>query len=52
MAATTEDGELERLAKLVELGQLAQMATAQLSDFTLDLQGLVDRLAAANGKVQ
>ena len=52
MAATTESGDLEHLAKLVELGQLARMATAQLNDFTLELKSLIDHLAAANGKIR
>ena len=52
LAATTEDGDLKRLEKLVELSQLARMATAQLADFTLELQSLMDHLAAANRKIQ
>ena len=52
LAATTEDGDLKRLEKLVELSQLAPMATAQLADFTLELQSLMDHLAAANRKIQ
>ena len=52
LAATTEGGELARLTKLVELGQLTRMATVQLNDFSLELQSLIDHLAAANGKIQ
>jgi len=51
LAATTEDGDLARLEKLVELRQLARMTTAQMNDFSLELQSLIDDLAAANGKV-
>jgi hypothetical protein len=52
LAATTEDGDLARLEKLVELRQLARMATAQMNDFSLELESLIDHLAAANGKTQ
>jgi hypothetical protein len=52
LAATTENGDLARLEKLVELRQLARMTTAQLNDFSLELQSLIDHLAAANGKAQ
>jgi hypothetical protein len=52
LAATTEDDELARLEKLVELRQLARMTTAQMNDFSLELQSLIDHLAAANGKAQ
>jgi hypothetical protein len=44
--------DLERIEKLVELAQIARMAAAQLDDFTLELQSLIDHLAAANGKLQ
>ena len=44
--------DVERLQKLVELSQLARMARAQLNDFTLELQSLIDHLAAANAKAQ
>lgn len=44
--------DLERIEKLVELAQIARMAAAQLDDFTLELQNLIDHLAAANGKLQ
>jgi hypothetical protein len=44
--------DLERIEKLVELVQIARLAAAQLDDFTLELQSLIDHLAAANGKMQ
>ncbi len=44
--------DLERLEKLVELAQIARMAAAQLDDFTLELQSVIDHLATANGKLQ
>ena len=52
LAATSEGGDLHRLEKLVELAQLARITTAQLNDFSRDLQSLIDHLAATNGKVQ
>ncbi len=44
--------DLERIEKLVELAQIARLAAAQLDDFTLELQSLIDHLATANGKLQ
>lgn len=44
--------DLERIERLVELAQIARLAAAQLDDFTLELQSLIDHLAAANGKLQ
>jgi hypothetical protein len=44
--------DLERIEGLVELVQIARLAAAQLDDFTLELQSLIDHLAAANGKMQ
>jgi hypothetical protein len=44
--------DLERLEKLAELAQIARLAAAQLDDFTLEVQSLIDHLAAANGKMQ
>jgi hypothetical protein len=44
--------DLGRIEKLVELAQIARLAAAQLDDFTLELQSLIDHLAAANGKMQ
>jgi hypothetical protein len=52
LATVAEDGDLERLQKLVELAQLARMATAQLNDFTLELQSLIDHLAPENRKAR
>jgi hypothetical protein len=43
--------DLGRIEKLVELAQIARLAAAQLDDFTLELQSLIDHLAAANGKM-
>ena len=44
--------DLTRIEGLVELVQIARLAAAQLDDFTLELQSLIDHLAAANGKMQ
>lgn len=52
VAAETDVDDGQRLQKLVELVQLARMAMAQFQDFTVDLQGLIDHLATATGKVQ
>jgi hypothetical protein len=51
-APIAAEGDLERIEKLVELVQIARLASAQLDDFTLELQSLIDHLAAANGKRQ
>lgn len=42
--------ERERIEKLVELVQLARVAMAQFHDFTLELQSLIDQLAASHKK--
>jgi hypothetical protein len=52
LAGDDETGDRERIEKLVELVQLARVAMAQFHDFTLELQSLIDHLAAANGKLQ
>jgi len=40
------ENDRQRLEKLVELLQLARMATTQFQHFTTELQGLVDELTA------
>jgi hypothetical protein len=50
LAANPDADDAERLAKLVELSQLTDMAAAKLRDFTLELRSLIDHLAAAQGK--
>ena len=52
LAPVAAVGDLERIEGLVELAQIARLAAAQLDDFTLELQSLIDHLAAANGKMQ
>jgi hypothetical protein len=52
LAANADADDAERLAKLVELSQLTDMAAAKLRDFTLELRSLIDHLAAAQGKRQ
>lgn len=47
VAAGSEAADGQHLEKLVELAQLARIATAQLQDFTLGLQSLIDHLAVA-----
>jgi len=44
--------DLERIERLVELAQIARLAAAQLDDLTLEIQSVIDHLAAANGKLQ
>jgi len=51
-APIAAEGDLERIEKLVELAQIARLASAQLDDFTLELRSLIDHLAAANGKLE
>jgi hypothetical protein len=46
LAAVTEN-DRQRLEKLVELLQMAQMAAKELQYFKIELQGLIDRLTAA-----
>lgn len=41
------ENDRQRLEKLVELLQLARMATTQFQHFTIELQGLVDELTAS-----
>jgi hypothetical protein len=45
LAAVTEN-DRQRLEKLVELLQVAQMAAKELQCFKIELQGLIDRLTA------
>lgn len=40
------ENDRQRLEKLVELSQLAHMATTQFQHFTSELQGLIDELTA------
>jgi hypothetical protein len=47
MLSAEGEGDAERVEKLVELVQLARVAMAQFHDFTLELQSLIDQLAAA-----
>ena len=52
LIAGSERDDGQRLEKLVELAQLSRMATAQFVDFTRELEGLIDHLAADRGKIQ
>ena len=45
LVAVTEN-DRQRLEKLVELLQIAQMAAKELQYFKIELQGLIDRLTA------
>ena len=40
------ENDRQRLERLVELMQLARMASTQFQHFTLELQDLIDRLTA------
>jgi hypothetical protein len=50
LLAGSETDDAQRLEKLVELAQLSRMATAQLVDFTRELESLIEHLAAAGPK--
>jgi ribosomal protein L30/L7E len=41
------ENDRQRIEKLVELLQLARMATTQFQHFTTELQGLIDELTAS-----
>ena len=42
------ENDRQRLERLVELMQLARMAATQFQHFTIELQGLIDRLTPAD----
>ena len=46
------ESDRQRLEKLVEILQVAQMAAKELQYFKIELQGLIDRLTPANGNRQ
>ena len=48
VAAGADVGDRQRLEKLVELAQLSRMGLAQFQDFMLELESLIDHLAAEN----
>lgn len=52
LAAGVGDDDARRLEKLVELAQLARLSGAQLQDFILELQSLIDHLAAETGRAR
>lgn len=47
LAGDAETDERDRIEKLIELVQLSRVAMAQFHDFTLELQSLIDHLAAS-----
>jgi hypothetical protein len=51
MVAIAEN-DRQRLERLVELMQLARMAATQFQYFTMELQGLIDRLTPADRNTQ